>query len=156
MALRQSGAREMESSAHCNTADVRWVLRERPSIVMGADPRDFVHEVPASALQAEMRSQIGDFLNDLLTWTSFEISWTQRYAVEATMRMLYTVERAEVISKQAALNWGAAAMPTTWRELIEQVRSDRLVPWKDPPRAGSVERTLAFVEYAQEGARAGG
>jgi hypothetical protein len=147
------GWREMEWSAHCNTHDVRWVLRERPSIITGAYPRDFVHEVPISALQAEMRRQIESFLGDLLTWASFETSWTQRYAVEATLRMLYTLERAEVISKHDALNWGAAAMPRKWSGLLEQVRLDRFVPWNDPPRPGSVEPTLAFVEYAQERAR---
>jgi predicted nucleotidyltransferase len=149
------GAREMEWSAHCNTEDVRWVLRERPSILVGTDPRDFVHEVPVSALEAKMRPRIETFVDDLLTWTSFDISWTQRYAVEATLRMLYTLERGEVILKQDALDWGAAAMPSKWRELIGQVRSDRFVAWNDPSRPGSVERTLAFVEYVQQRARTG-
>jgi predicted nucleotidyltransferase len=147
------GGREMEWSAHCNTEDVRWVLRERPLILVGADPREFACVVPVAALQAKMRRQIENFVDDLLTWTSFEVSWTQRYAVEATLRMLYTFERGEVISKQDALDWGVAAIPAKWRELIEQVRSDRFVPWNDPPRPGSVERTLAFVEYVQERAR---
>ena len=80
----------MEWSAHCNTEDVRWVVRERPLIVEGVNPREFVCEVPTVALQAKMRSQIGSFLVDLLTWTIFEISWTQRYAVEASRRMLYS------------------------------------------------------------------
>ena len=39
-----------------------------------------------------MRRRIENFLDDLLSWTTFEISWTQRYAVEATIRMLYTLE----------------------------------------------------------------
>jgi hypothetical protein len=149
------GRREMQWSAHCNTEDVRWVLRERPLIIEGVDPRDFVCD-PVVALRAKMRTQIEGFLDDLLTWASFEIFWMQRYAVEATLRMLHTLECGEVISKQDALGWGAAAMPTRWRDLIEQVRSDRLVPWDGPPRPGSVEPTLAFVEYVQERARACG
>ena len=84
------GGREMEWSAHCNTEDVRWVLRERPLILDGADPREFACEVPVIALQRQMRFQIDDFLDDLLSWTTFDISWAQGYAVEAISRMLYT------------------------------------------------------------------
>ena len=74
------GAREMAWSAHCNTEDVRWVLRERPVVLKGADPHDFACEVPTTALQRKMQPQIESFLDDLLTWATLEISWTQRYA----------------------------------------------------------------------------
>jgi len=149
------GGREMEWSTHCNSEDVRWVLREKPLILHGIDPRAFAAVIPATALQGQMRPQIENFLEDLLTWTTFEISWTQRYAVEAGVRMLYTLERGEVISKQTALDWATEAMPARWHALIEQVRRDHLVPWNDSPRPGSVERTLAFVEYVQERASRG-
>jgi len=144
------GGREMQWSAHCNTEDVRWVLRERPLVLEGADPRSFACDVPAAALRAKMRAQIETFLDDLLAWTTFEVSWSQRYAVEAMSRMLYSLECGEVTSKQNALEWATTAMPTEWRDLIDQVRQDRFVRWNDPPRPGTVERTLAFVHYAQE------
>jgi hypothetical protein len=83
-----------------------------------------------------MRPLIQAFLDDLLGWTTFEISWTQRYAVEASSRMLFTLERGEVISKPDALDWAETAIPAEWRELIDQVRQDRHVPWNDPPAAG--------------------
>ena len=72
------GAREMGWSAHCNTEDVRWVLRERPVVLNGADPHEFACEVPTTALQRKMQPQIESFLEDLLTWTTLEISWAQR------------------------------------------------------------------------------
>ena len=112
----------MAWSAHCNTEDVRWVLRERPVVLKGADPHEFACEVPTTALQRKMQPQIESFLDDLLTWTTLEISWTQRYAVEASSRMLYTLERGEVISKQDALGWATSTMPDEWRDLIDQVR----------------------------------
>ena len=149
------GAREMAWSAHCNTEDVRWVLRERRVVLNGADPHEFACEVPTTALQRKMQPQIESFLDDLLTWTTLEISWTQRYAVEASSRMLYTLERGEVISKQDALDWATSTMPGEWRDLIDQVRQDRFVRWNGPPRPGSVERTLAFIEYVQDRARTG-
>ena len=148
------GSRGMEWSAHCNTEDVRWVLRERTMILEGADPRAFACEVPATVLQKKMRPEIENFLDDLLTWASFEVSWTQRYAVEASSRMLYTLEHGEVISKPFAIDWALRELPADWRDLILQVREDRFVQWNDPPRPGAVDRTLAFVEYVQERAGA--
>jgi hypothetical protein len=100
-----------------------------------------------------MRPQLEGFLDDLVSWTSFEISWTQRYAVEATARMLYTLERGEVIAKDDALDWAEGALPAEWRDLIQQVRRDRFVQWNAPPPPGSAERALAFVAYVQERAR---
>jgi hypothetical protein len=147
------GGREMEWSPHCNTEDVRWVLRNRPLILAGTDPREFACHVPAALLQAKMRPQIQDFLVDLRTWAPFDIGWTQRYAVEAINRMLYTLEHGEVISKQDALSWAAETLPLEWRDLIEQVRQDRLVSWNAPPRPGSMEHAVAFVEYIQRRAR---
>jgi hypothetical protein len=131
------------------------VLRERPLVLEGADPRTFACEVPTVSLRTKMRPQIENFLRDLLTWTTFEISWSQRYAVEAMSRMLYTLEHGEVISKQGALDWATEAVTAEWSDLIDQVRRDRFVRWNDRPRPGSVERTLAFVEYMQQRARPG-
>ena len=147
------GAREMQWSPHCNTEDVRWVLVNRPLVLAGSDPSAFVCNVPAPVLQAKMRPQIENFLVDLGTWASFDISWTQRYAVETSSRMLYTLEHGEVISKQEALKWAAETLPLEWRELIEQVRQDRFVRWNESPRPESVERAVAFVQYIQERAR---
>lgn len=149
------GHREMEWSTHCNSEDVRWVLRERPYVLQGADPGEYACEVPKTALRQRMRTQIENFLDDLLTWATFENSWTQRYAVEASSRMLYTLERGEVITKQDALDWAIVAMPAHWRQLIDQVREDRFLQWNHPPRPESVQQTLAFVDYVQKRAVTG-
>jgi Domain of unknown function (DUF4111) len=143
------GHREMEWSPHCNVEDVRWVLVNRPAVLAGADPREFCCDVPAAALQAAMRPQIANLLDDVRKWAPFDIIWTQRYLVETASRMLYTLERGEVISKPDALEWAAEALPAEWRDLIEQVRKDRLVPWNSAPAPGSMERSVAFVEYVQ-------
>ena len=140
----------MDWSTHCNAEDVRWVLRERAPTLAGTAAREFVREVPGDALRDTMRPQIENFLEDLLTWTTFDVSWSQRYAVEALSRMLYTFEQGEVISKRKALEWAEDTMPAEWQGLIRQVREDRFVTWNDPPRPGSVERTLAFVKYARQ------
>ena len=146
------GWRDMQWSTHCNTEDVRWTLRERGITLAGPNPHQFVAEVPADALRRMVKSSIGTFLPDLLAWTSFEIAWTQRYAVETIARMLYTLETGEVESKRTSLEWAKRNMSSEWSDLIQQVVDDRPVGWDpdDPPRPGSVEATLAFVDYARE------
>ena len=66
---------------------------------------------------------------------------------------LYTLAHGQVISKQDALRWAAETVPPEFRDLIEQVRQDRLVQWNHPPSPGSVDRSIAFVRYVRERAR---
>lgn len=143
------GHRELEPSPHCNTEVVRWVLVNRPAVLVGADPMAFCCEVPTAALQASMRPEIEGFLDDVRTWAPSDAIWTQRYLVETAARMLYTLERGEVISKREALEWAADSLPVEWRDLVGQVREDRFVRWNSPPSPGSVEHAVAFVEYVQ-------
>ena len=92
---------------------------------------------------------IESFLPDLFSWTSFDIAWSQRYAVASLCRMLYTLDTGEVASKPASLEWAKHALAPAWHDLIQQVLDDRELAWDDPPRAGSVETTIAFAEYAR-------
>jgi predicted nucleotidyltransferase len=144
------GWRQMQWSTHCNTADVRWTLRERGITLAGPRPSQLVAEVPAEALRSSMRPLIESFLPDLLTWASFDVLWTQRYAVATLCRMLYTLDTGEVGSKQASLEWAKDALDSAWRDLIQQVIDDWALPWNDPPRPGSVEAAIAFSEYAKK------
>lgn len=144
------GWREMQWSTHCNTEDVRWVLRERGITLAGPAPREFACEVPADALRSRMPPLIESFLPDLFTWTSFDIAWSQRYAVTSLCRMLYTLDTGEVASKPASLEWAKHALSPAWHDLIQQVFDDRQLAWNDPPRTGSVEATIAFAEYAKQ------
>ena len=144
------GWREMQWSTHCNTEDERWVLRERGITLTGRDPREFAGEVPEDALRRKMRRLIESFLPDLFVWTSFDIAWSQRYAVTTLCRMLYSLDTGEVTSKPVSLEWAKHALTPAWHDLIQQVLDDRSVAWDDPPRAGSVEATLAFADYAKQ------
>ena len=149
------GHREMQRSVHCNAADVRWVLVNRPLVLVGPDPRAFCRVVPAAVLQEVTRPQLENLLADVRSWAPFDVIWTQRYLVETAARMLYTLERGEVVTKRDALAWAADELPADWHDLIEQVRGDREVPWNAPPPAGSVERAVAFVEYVRARALSG-
>jgi Domain of unknown function (DUF4111)/Nucleotidyltransferase domain len=146
------GWREMQWSTHCNTRDVRWTLRERGLTLAGPDPRQLVAEVPADVLRSSMPPLIQSFLPDLFSWINFDTAWAQRYAVTTLCRMLYTLETGEVASKPAALEWAKEALPPTWNDLIQQALDDGVRGWDpdDPPRAGSVESTVSFAQWARE------
>jgi predicted nucleotidyltransferase len=150
------GHREMYWSTHCNTEDVRWTLRERGIVLTGPDPRELVARVPPDALRARMRPLIETFLPDLFGWTSLDVAWSQRYAVAALCRMLYTLETGEVSSKPAALEWAKHALSPDWHDLIQHALDDRALGWDpdDRPRPGAAEATAAFAEYAKERAAA--
>ncbi len=68
-------------------------------------------------------------------------------------RMLYTVATGDVTSKPAALEWGKQELAPTERDLIAQALADRPVPCDEPPRPGSVQAAIAFIEYGKEHAR---
>jgi Aminoglycoside adenylyltransferase, C-terminal domain/Nucleotidyltransferase domain len=146
------GRREMQWSTHCNTEDVRWTLRERGITLTGPHPREFVCEVPPDMLRSKMRQLIDNFLPELFSWTSFDLAWTQRYAVTNMCRMLYTLDTGEVTSKRAGLEWAQHNLPLRWHRLLQQVLDDRALGWDpdDPPREGSVQETIALLEYAKD------
>lgn len=142
------GHRQMEWSDHCNRPEIRWLLRERGTTLRGPEPQTFAVAIPPDLLRQSAAASIADCIPGMLTWTTFDIAWSQRYAVTALCRMLFTLQRGEVISKPAALEWGMRELAERWRPLIRQAAEDRALPWGDPPRPGSVEETLAFADDA--------
>lgn len=146
------GWREMQWSTHCNTEVVRWSLRECGVTLAGPDPKTLVDEVSPDVLRARMRESAGEFLPQLFTWITLDIAWAQRYAVTTLCRILYSLDSGRVTSKKAALLWGQGNLDLEWADLLQQVVDDRPLGFdpNEPPRAGSVERTLAFAAYAEE------
>ncbi len=145
------GWREMQWSTHCNTEVARWSLRECGVTLTGPDPKTLVDPVPPEALRARMRASAATFLPDLTTWLTFDCGWAQRYAATTLCRILYTYTEGRVASKKASLRWALAHVEPRWSDLLQQTLDDRergLDP-ADPPRPGSVERTLEFVGYVQ-------
>jgi predicted nucleotidyltransferase len=150
------GSRVLELSTHCNTEVTRWSLRECGIAITGPDPRTLVEEVPAQVLRDKMREYALTFLPDLYTWATFDIAWVQRYAVSTLCRILHTLDCGRVTSKKAALEWGRDNLDPQWYPLIQQVIDDRPLGFDadEPPRPGSVEQTMEFLDYAQARAHA--
>lgn len=145
------GSRTLERSTHCNTEVVRWSLRECGVTIAGPDPTSLVDEIPARVLQEKMRDYAPTFLEDLYGWATFDIAWVQRTAVATSCRILHTTNCGQVTSKKAALEWCRDNIDPKWSAFIQQVIDDRTLglDFDDPPRPGSVERTLAFIGFMQ-------
>lgn len=146
------GWREMQWSTHCNSEVVRWSLRECGVAIAGPDPKTLVDEVSAEVLRARMRGYAEEFLPGLLTWITLDIAWAQRYAVTTFCRILHTLDSGQVTSKRSALLWAGDNLDPEWTGLIAQTSADRPLGYDpdQPPRPGSVDRTLAFAEYAKD------
>ena len=145
------GHTELTWDTHCNTAHARWILRNHGVTLAGPPITDLVDDVPPQALRAEARAALPLVMTDLLSWAPRHLAWTQRYAVTAYCRVLYTLLTAEVTSKRGALQWAQATFDPRWRPLLTQVLEDRARGWDpaDPPRPGSFEETTNFAAYAE-------
>ena len=145
------GSRTVQRSTHCNSQIVRWILREKGIVLCGPDPTELVDEVPPEAMRTRMREDLETVVADVLSWATLDVAWVQRYVVATTCRILYTLDTAEVTSKRLALEWAINRFDPEWEPLISQVLADRPrgLVFEERPRAGSVERSLAFVEHAR-------
>jgi hypothetical protein len=141
------GHRTLIWDTHCNTPHTRWILRHHGIVVDGPPIRTLVDEVPPEALRDAMRAALPTVIDDIRTWASFDVAWTQRYAVTTVCRTLYTIRTGEVKSKRAALEWALDELDPKWRPLLTQVLEDRQLGW-DPdekPRPGSLPATFEFA-----------
>jgi Domain of unknown function (DUF4111)/Nucleotidyltransferase domain len=150
-----NGATELVRDAHCNTAVVRWILREHGVVLAGPDPTSLVAPVTPDELRAEERTAIDD-------WAEWAREPHPRFGpgamsrrqqgllVLSFCRILHTLESGRVTSKPQAGEWALRALPAEWRSLIRRALDDRPGQWRQvheqaDPQA--VERSLAFVDY---------
>ncbi|MEO7449216.1 MAG: aminoglycoside adenylyltransferase domain-containing protein [Humibacillus sp.] len=147
------GSRLMTRSTHCNHAFVRWLTREHGITLAGPPPADLIDAVPPEAVRAEMRAMLPNVLPDLMSWAAtLEVAWIQRILVATTRRVLFTLDTAEVTSKRLALEWAIQRLEPEWEPLLSQVLVDRPLGLdvNEPPRPGSLEQSLAFLEHAHD------
>lgn len=141
-----NGAAELVLDPHCNTAVVRWVLREHGLVLAGPPPRELIDSVEPAALRAEAEAALADYA----AWApEGEMSaWKQPYLVLTLCRILRTLACADVTSKTAAAAWAETALEGRWRPLIRQAVADRPHPWERVDRAADpalAAETLAFA-----------
>lgn len=157
-----NGARELVSDPHCNTAVVRWTLRERGVALAGPEPDTLVDEITHAALGDEMRWMVAEYGAWARDPAEPPMSrWKQPYLVLTTCRILHTSATGVVGSKREAAVWALGHLDHAWVDLIEGALVDRADPWRkvhEQADAALAERTQAFCDYALafEGATAPG
>ena len=146
-----NGASELVRDNHCNTAVVRWSLREHGVTLAGPNPKTLVDPVSAAELADDVRwamREWADWLphNDLSRRA-------QSLLVLTICRMLYTVEFGRVPTKREAGEWSLIALDPSWSNLIRDALRDRPDPWTkvhEPAVEEAVESSLAFLEFAMD------
>jgi hypothetical protein len=149
-----NGASELVRDNHCNTAVVRWTLREHGIVLAGPDPKSLIDPVPAEQLRREAVSgmhECADWAPEPTKAGQPMSRWKQPYLVLTFCRMLNTLENARVASKRKAAEWALKTLDPEWATLIQRALDGRPDPWLRVHQAADpelVDRTLAFSDYA--------
>jgi RimJ/RimL family protein N-acetyltransferase len=146
-----NGASELVRDNHCNTAVVRWSLREHGVVLAGPEPKSLVDPVSAEELTGDVRWALREWADWL---PNNDLSRrAQSLLVLTVCRMLYTVELGRVPTKREAGEWALRALDSRWSSLIQGALDDRPDPWakvREPAAQETVDRTLAFFDFAMK------
>jgi hypothetical protein len=153
--LGDNGASELIWDSHCNTAVVRWSLREHGVVLAGLEPNTLVDPVTAADLRAEIVAELPEWWDyaRLPTKVGSMSRWLQPYVVVSFCRMLHTFTLGRVASKRESGEWALGALDPEWVPLIRRALDDRPDPWErvyQPAAPEDAKSTLAFVDYAIE------
>ena len=144
-----NGSSALVRDSHCNTAVVRWSLRQHGIVLAGPEPKTLVDPVTPEQLRAEALWMLDEYAR----WVRREPEmsrWKQPYLVVTFCRILHTLESGRVSTKREASEWALEALDPDWAPLIRRSLDDRPDPWgrvhqqADP---ALVDRTLAFVDW---------
>lgn len=123
------GARDLELSAHVNTAHTRWVLREHGIVLTGPPPRDLVAEVTSDVLRAEalgsaraLAEEVEDDPGRLAD------AWWQPFLVLTACRVLHTAVHADVVGRREAAGSALRRLDAVHREIVERAVAERPHP----------------------------
>jgi len=158
-----NGSSELVLDDHCNTAVVRWLLREYGIVLSGPEAASLVDPVTPEQLQEEALRMMGIHVD----WAREGAMnrWKQPYLVLTFCRMLHTLHAGVVASKKESAEWSLDALAPEWTALIQRALEDRPDPsgrYYKPADPEVEARTLEFVDYAstyarvRSGARQGG
>jgi hypothetical protein len=159
-----NGSTSLERSIHDNHWHVRWILRERGIAIIGPDPKNLMHPIPAGALSTEAVTSLQKLKNLLVAEIDQPLGWFnmrfgQSFAVLTSCRMLHTWQTGTVQSKLSAVRWAEQSLDPTWRELIRKAWTERIgvrfgEKVRQPAETNLVDETARFLAYAHSLAEA--
>jgi hypothetical protein len=145
--------RGKEQTLHMMRHDADWVvqrhlIRERGLTLLGPAPAMLIDPVAPDDLRRAMLELLPEWLAPMLeNPPDVRTRGYQSFIVLSICRILYTLERGEVVSKSAAARWGEETLHARWTPLIRGAWIGRQNP-DGAPRAGDLNETWAFIRYA--------
>nr|MBA2383075.1 DUF4111 domain-containing protein [Actinomycetota bacterium] len=116
-----NGASELVRDDHCNTAVLRWTLREHGVVLAGAEPASLVEPVSPEELRAEALVTLPRYLEwaPEPTKAGGMSRWKQPYLVLTFCRLLHTLATGRVASKREAAEWALETLDPEWASLVK-------------------------------------
>jgi predicted nucleotidyltransferase len=148
-----NGAKELVPDQHCNTAVLRWTLREHGVVLAGPDPTTLVDPVAPEWLRSEALAGVREYAE----WAPEPTKagpmsrWKQTNLVLTFCRLLSTIATGTVSTKPEAGRWALATLSPEWTDLIQAALDDRPDPWERVHQRADDdvrEKTLRFADYA--------
>lgn len=152
-----NGSRELVPDNHCNTAVVRWTLRECGVVLAGPDPKSLIEPVSATELADDVRVA-GEEWADWLVGNA-PSRRGQGVLVLSLCRMLQTLAEGRVTTKAEAGRWALRTLGSKWGPLVRYALDDRPDPWqkvREPADPAALEQTRALLDYVRSEARQAG
>jgi hypothetical protein len=148
-----NGATEIVLDNHCNTAVVRWTLREHGVVLVGPEPRSLIELVTAAELADDVRVA-GE---GCAVWLANGPSRRGQGVLVLTLcRMLQTLDEGRVTTKLEAGKWALQNLDPEWAPLVQRALDDRPDPWekvRESPDPAALEQTAALLDYVRSAAR---
>jgi predicted nucleotidyltransferase len=149
-----NGATRLEHDNHCNTAVVRWTLREHGVVLAGPDPKSLIDPVAADDLVDDVLAALGEWEEWLGAHTMSRRGLG--VLVLTLCRMLQSVAEGRVTTKREAGEWALRNLGPEWTSLVQWALDDRPDPWtkvREPADPATLEQTLGLLDYVFNAAR---
>jgi len=146
-----NGARSLVRSEHCNTAVVRWTVREHGIALAGPEPAALVEPIPDAVLRREVFETMRDWGQEILENPGhFDNRFYQSFIVLSYCRMLQTLHTGRIESKRAGAEWAKKHLDPSWAGLIDRTWAGRPIPEvsvRTPADPEDFRSTMEFVRH---------